>query len=212
MQQGEGARSHRASGSHRRPPLLSSTSTPPRNTMDNRHIDTFRQEVLEHPERYRQIEPDPLPRKEKIEHGMGPIPKDREGYNAWQRGYQKLVRRTRRGRWRMTASNLRARHKMSLVAYSRLYEKQRGVCAICGRAITMGYDPDRSTGKRGPPPGAGHIDHDHGCCAGNRSCGRCIRGLLCAACNVGLGRFRDDPQLLQAALRYLDRGPQVPRI
>ena len=39
------------------------------------------------------------------------------------------------------------------------------------------------------------IDHDH--VAGE------IRGVLCHSCNLGLGKFKDDPQLLEFARIYL---------
>jgi 16S rRNA C967 or C1407 C5-methylase (RsmB/RsmF family) len=47
------------------------------------------------------------------------------------------------------------------------------------------------------------IDHDHGCCSGTGSCGRCVRGLLCNRCNLMLGFANDQPEILRAALEYL---------
>ena len=31
------------------------------------------------------------------------------------------------------------------------------------------------------------IDHDHSCCPESRSCGQCIRGVICSGCNTMLG-------------------------
>jgi Recombination endonuclease VII len=47
------------------------------------------------------------------------------------------------------------------------------------------------------------IDHDHSCCAGARSCGRCVRGLICYACNAALGMAGDDPLLMGDWVRYV---------
>ncbi|MEU0663871.1 endonuclease VII domain-containing protein [Streptomyces lavendulocolor] len=80
-----------------------------------------------------------------------------------------------------------------LLAATRKCSRARGgTCAICGR-----------------PDGEGRalsVDHDHGCCPeGDRTCGKCVRGLVCGACNHGLGKFRDSPELLRAAAAYLER-------
>jgi len=66
--------------------------------------------------------------------------------------------------------------------YVALLEAQDGRCAIC-RTDTPG-------GK-----GGFHLDHDHATGA--------VRGLLCTNCNMGLGRFADDPARLRAAAEYL---------
>ena len=73
---------------------------------------------------------------------------------------------------------------MSLSDYRRMEESQGGLCAICG-------EPE--PGKFGNL----HVDHCH-------ETGE-VRGLLCASCNLGLGKFRDRPDLLIAASAYLEK-------
>jgi len=72
---------------------------------------------------------------------------------------------------------------MTLEDWDAMLAKQNGVCAICG----------------GPPNGRGryHVDHCH-------TTGT-VRGLLCHCCNLGLGNFKDTPELLVAAIDYLTK-------
>ncbi|WP_407674816.1 endonuclease domain-containing protein [Nonomuraea fuscirosea] len=69
---------------------------------------------------------------------------------------------------------------------------QGGSCAIC--RVTLSRGPDT------------HIDHDHECCPGANSCGRCIRGILCGNCNKALGLMRDNAKILLRAAEYLKNG------
>lgn len=48
-----------------------------------------------------------------------------------------------------------------------------------------------------------HIDHNHNCCKPSTSCEKCRRDLLCKDCNLGLGRFHDDPVILGRAIDYV---------
>lgn len=77
--------------------------------------------------------------------------------------------------------------------YQKLYEHQGGVCAICRRATG-------ATRKLS-------VDHDHKCCPGGVSCGRCVRGLLCRPCNDMLGHLRDDSAAVARAHMYLWNPP-----
>lgn len=75
--------------------------------------------------------------------------------------------------------------------FEAILEAQGGGCAIC------------KTKEPGKQHGRWVVDHDHACCADRKSCGSCIRGLLCTRCNVGLGSFGDDTASLLAAVEYL---------
>jgi len=81
-------------------------------------------------------------------------------------------------------NKLRYGYKLSVLQYNLMLAEQNGRCAICG---TVKCD----TGRRFA------VDHDH-------ETGT-IRGLLCRACNQGLGQFKDNPELLSKAFEYLKR-------
>lgn len=94
------------------------------------------------------------------------------------------------------AELLASRYHMTLEQYDQMLVAQGGVCAICGRPEEI---VDRGTRS------SLAVDHDHACCPGARSCGRCVRGLICNRCNRMLGLGSDDPLILAAAAEYLAR-------
>ena len=86
--------------------------------------------------------------------------------------------------------HLRHQYHMSREQYEALLAKQNGGCAICG-----GQNADHRKLA---------VDHDHNCCPGEkRSCGKCIRGLLCSRCNHCLGHAKDSVEILESAIQYL---------
>lgn len=50
-----------------------------------------------------------------------------------------------------------------------------------------------------------HVDHDHNCCSGAGSCGKCVRGVLCSSCNWALGNVKDKVSTLQGLIEYLQK-------
>ena len=50
-----------------------------------------------------------------------------------------------------------------------------------------------------------HIDHDHNCCPGRKTCGNCIRGVLCGNCNHAEGQLKSNPEIILALYRYVRR-------
>ncbi|WP_371818271.1 endonuclease VII domain-containing protein [Pseudarthrobacter sp. C4D7] len=82
--------------------------------------------------------------------------------------------------------------------YDALLSLQGGVCWLCKQLPNFGRN-------------SLSVDHDHNCCADKyKTCGGCIRGLLCGSCNLALGQFDHNPERLEAAFKYLVEG--VPHI
>jgi hypothetical protein len=73
-----------------------------------------------------------------------------------------------------------ARYGLTQADYDAMLARQGGVCAICRKKS------DRPL----------QIDHCH-------KTGM-VRGLLCLNCNTALGRLHDDPDLMRAAIAYLE--------
>ena len=79
-------------------------------------------------------------------------------------------------------STLKRKYGINLFTYNQMHDDQNGKCAICG-------SHDIELGKRLV------VDHDH-------DTGK-VRGLLCAACNSGIGFFKDKTAILRKAIEYL---------
>lgn len=74
--------------------------------------------------------------------------------------------------------------------YLDMLDAQDGACYIC----------------KAEPSGVKRrlcVDHDHSCCSGSKTCGKCVRKLLCHQCNVALGAAKDNIEILEKMISYL---------
>jgi len=101
-------------------------------------------------------------------------------------GRREYARRWRaNNRLRSKHHDLKRSHGITLDDYHRILEKQGGSCAICQQGEGV----------------FSHLAVDH--CHETKA----IRGLLCSRCNRALGGFRDSPDILKRAIKYLRRPP-----
>ena len=87
-------------------------------------------------------------------------------------------------------STLKLKFGLTLTDYNKMFEKQQGCCAICGK--------HQSELTR-----ALAVDHNH--LSGK------IRGLLCSSCNAAIGSLGTDygVELLQKAIDYIRKYDKV---
>ena len=81
------------------------------------------------------------------------------------------------------ARKLRSRYGMTEDDYKQMIVDQNNLCSICAVDFSK---VDKI-----------HIDHCH---TTNK-----VRGLLCVNCNSGIGIFRDDIEVLEKAIKYLEK-------
>jgi hypothetical protein len=85
-------------------------------------------------------------------------------------------------------SQLKRLYGLTLAQYDAMLAAQGGACALC---------PTVPTSRKRL-----HVDHCH-------TTGT-VRGLLCAECNMGLGKFKDNTDTLLKAVDYIKAAPYAP--
>jgi Recombination endonuclease VII len=118
-------------------------------------------------------------------------PQAMESQRRRTRAQQRVVAPEDKARW--NRSHKFVRLGISQERFNEMLEAQGYACAMCGEPFREG---DRI-----------FADHDHTCCpkqvkATAKTCGRCVRGLLCFRCNTALGYIEKYGALARA---YLDR-------
>jgi hypothetical protein len=80
-----------------------------------------------------------------------------------------------------------ARYGLTPERFARFLAAQGNACAMCHEPFEDGQPIC--------------VDHDHECCPDEkRSCGECVRGLLCVSCNTALGIIERKLAMSQAYL------------
>jgi hypothetical protein len=82
---------------------------------------------------------------------------------------------------------LEYRYGISRQDFYLLLEKQNSECSICGKKIEI----NSILGNKAC------VDHNHKT--------KENRGILCSRCNIGLGMFQDNPELLEKSKKYLEK-------
>lgn len=86
---------------------------------------------------------------------------------------------------------IKYRYGLTPERYEEMLSEQEYSCAACG--VKFG------TGSKRP-----EVDHDHTCCNTKyKTCGNCVRGILCQKCNTLAGKLEYNIEYLNDILWYL---------
>ena len=120
------------------------------------------------------------------------LKKSKDGKQAECKACQKarmstpeMIEKRKDAAWR----NCLKRFNLTEEQYDEMFKRQLGLCAICHKPETGGIRLA--------------VDHDHACCNSDSSCGKCVRGLLCKRCNMGIGLLGDNFDTIMNAALYV---------
>lgn len=103
---------------------------------------------------------------------------------TYSRKYGARYRKNPKNKETRWSKQLQRYYGITLVEYNTLLDKQGHCCALCGQG-----EMEDGAGKRLA------VDHNH-------TTGE-IRGLLCSACNRGIGMLKENVAVLRKAIEYL---------
>lgn len=117
-----------------------------------------------------------------------------ESAHKWAKDHKKQVNEKRREKWKAYPEEAKRRalskYHLSLEEFNGMLELQESKCAVCGTYLATKQEQC--------------IDHNHACCPTEcRSCGKCVRGILCQKCNRALSLVHDNVLILTTMIAYL---------
>lgn len=109
-------------------------------------------------------------------------PENKIHIKEYHKEYHKKYRLRPEFQNRIQNNHLKHNYNITLEQKMKKYCEQNGCCGICGQPISFNKI---------------QVDHNH---KTNKN-----RGLLCIDCNLGFGRFKENPIILRNAIIYLEK-------
>jgi hypothetical protein len=119
-----------------------------------------------------------------------------EKYREWERN--KRYQNISKYRYR----DVLKKHKITADQYEKIWDKHKGLCAIC-------FKEETRISRNGVTTTRICLDHCHICDDNGYDGIDTIRGMLCGACNKGIGLLEDNPEYLLRAITYLQQHEHI---